>query len=128
MFQLMYDGFVVLSILPFFPFIITWLIGRRTLRPRKRAFKLAMDVTTVFLIASVGGLYNTLFVSKAGFYWILFFFLIAAGLIGGLQQQKYGKLEPKKMFRIIWRISFFLLGVLYVFLLLLGIIIYSTSM
>ncbi|MEW9107653.1 DUF3397 family protein, partial [Paenibacillus sp.] len=45
----MYDGFVVLSILPFFPFIITWLIGRRILRPKKRAFKLAMDVTTVFL-------------------------------------------------------------------------------
>lgn len=128
MFQLMYDGFVLLSLLPFFPFFITWLIGRGLLKPKKRAIKLAMDITTVFLIASVGGLYNTLFDSKAGFYWILFFLLIAAGLIGGLQQQKYGRWDPRKMIRVIWRITFFLLSVLYVFLLLIGIIIYSASM
>ena len=127
MLKLLSDGFVLFSILPFFPFIIAWFIGSFWISPKKKAFMLAMDVTTAFLIASVGGLYNTILDSKSGFYWIMFIILIAAGLFGGLQHRKTGQIDIRKLARIIWRISFFILSFLYIVLLFIGIIVYWAS-
>lgn len=122
MFQFMSDGFVLLSILPFLPFIIVFFWGKIWLKSKKKAFKLAMDVTTIFLIASVGGLYNTLFNSNLRFYWILLLLLLVGGLIRGLQQQKYSKLNICILSRVVWRISFLILSLLYMLLLLIAFI------
>ncbi|BFH67740.1 MAG: DUF3397 domain-containing protein [Paenibacillus dendritiformis] len=123
----MYTIFVFLSALPFFPFIIVWIAGSCWVRPKKKAFMLAMDVTTFFLIASVGGLYNTVTGSSAGFYWICLMLLLATGLLGGLQHRKYGKIHVQRLARTIWRLAFFILSILYILLLLIGIIAYIAS-
>lgn len=128
MFQVMCDGLIGVSTVPFFPFLVTLFIGGKCLRSKKRAYKLAMDVTTLFLIAAVGGLYNTIFHSTVGFYWILFLMLLLAGLFGGLQQQKYNQLHIWKLVRLLWRLSFLMLSVSYILLLPIGIFVYWTNM
>ncbi|UHA74136.1 DUF3397 domain-containing protein [Paenibacillus sp. 481] len=128
MWQLLSNSFVLFSVLPFFPFIIAWFIASYFVRPRKKAFMVAMDVTTAFLIASVSGLYNVIFNSQLGLYWFLLLLLVSGGLLGSLQQRKYGKVDMPKLLRTIWRISFFAFTVLYLVLMPIGVIKYISTM
>lgn len=87
--------------------------------------KLAMDVTTLFLITSVAGLFNVIFSTmNMMLYGILLIMLITAGLIGGARYRKYGKVNSIRLIRTVWRISFFVLSPMYIVLLITGIIIY----
>ena len=118
-------SFSFLAVLPFIPFIIVWLLMKFFTNDDKKRLKLAMDVTTLFLIASVAGLCNVVFgTMNMMLYGILLIMLITAGLIGGARYRRYGKVNALRLFRTVWRISFFVLSLLYILLLLIGIIIY----
>lgn len=88
---------------------------------------LAMDVTTLFLLLSVSALFNILFHAKFGFYLILLIVLISAGLIGGAQNRIKGKVDGRRLFRAVWRLSFFFLSTLYVLFMIVALIQYISQ-
>ncbi|WP_342562409.1 DUF3397 domain-containing protein [Paenibacillus sp. FSL R7-0345] len=112
--ELLQNSFVTLGVIPVVPFLIVYFIGTGFKRDRKKTLLLAMDVTTLFLLLSVSALFNILFNAKSGFYFILLIVLISAGLIGGAQNRIKGKVDGRRLFRVVWRMSFFFLGVLYI--------------
>ncbi|MGN7357737.1 DUF3397 domain-containing protein [Paenibacillus sp. SAF-054] len=107
------NSFTFLSILPFFPFLLVYFIHYWWKHNRKASLKLAMDVTTLFLIISVSALFNLTFNTRWGFYLILLLLLIAIGLIGGAQNRVKGKVDVQKMAKIIWRMSFVIMSFSY---------------
>jgi hypothetical protein len=114
------NSFTFLSILPFFPFLLVYFIHYRWKHNKKASLKLAMDVTTLFLIISVSALFNLNFDSKFGFYLILLLLLIAIGLIGSAQTRIKGKIDIQKMAKIIWRMTFVLMSFSYLVFTLIG--------
>ncbi|MDR0268946.1 MAG: DUF3397 domain-containing protein [Paenibacillus sp.] len=114
------NSFIFLSILPFFPFLLVYFIHYWRKQNKKASLKLAMDVTTLFLIISVSALFNLTFDSKFGFYLILLLLLIAIGLIGSAQTRIKGRIDIQKMAKVIWRMSFILMGFSYLIFTLIG--------
>lgn len=121
------NSFGVLSVIPIVPFLIVYFAGIGLKQDRRKTFLLAMDVTTLFLLLSVSGLFNTVFHSNFGFYLILLIVLISAGLIGGAQNRLKGKVDGKRLFRAVWRLSFFFMGAGYVLFMALGLIQYISQ-
>jgi hypothetical protein len=111
-----------LSVLPIIPFVAVYIGTYLYSKDRKQSIRLAMDVTMVFLIGSVSGLFNQLIGGSFGFYGILLVMLIGAGLLGNLQYRTKGKFDPVRIVRVVWRIGFFVLAVLYVVFLIIGLI------
>lgn len=111
-------AYAVMAFVPFVPFMLIFLWNRARGGDRKRGVRLAMDVTTIFLIGGVGGLLNKLLGTHFGLYFILLIMLIGGGLIGNAQNRIRGKVDGKKLFRAVWRLSFFSLSMLYVILML----------
>lgn len=110
------------SILPFFPFLIVFVICRFMLKMEKKKSLLAsMDITTAFLILSIATLFNVIFVSRFGFYLILLLLLLALGLIGGAQNRIKGKVDGKRLCRAVWRLTFVGTALTYVLLTVIGI-------
>lgn len=85
-------------------------------KDRKKALRLAMDVTTVFLIGVVAALFNYFIGNKFGIYGILLVMLLGGGLIGNAQFRKRGSVDVKRIFKMIWRLSFFVMSLLYIVL------------
>lgn len=112
--ELLQNSFITLGVIPFVPFFIVYLIGIGLKQDKRKNFLLAMDITTLFLLLSVSALFNILFHAKFGFYFILLIVLISAGLIGGAQNRIKGKVDGKRLFRAVWRLSFFFLSSMYV--------------
>ncbi|CAH1209058.1 MULTISPECIES: DUF3397 domain-containing protein [Paenibacillus] len=106
--------FIGLSVLPFFPFIITYLAMVAWKKNKRAAFKVAMDVTTLFLIFSVSALFNLTFDTQFGFYLTLLLILIALGLIGGAQNRLKGRVDGVRMFRVVWRMAFVVMSFSYI--------------
>ncbi|GFN30382.1 DUF3397 domain-containing protein [Paenibacillus xylaniclasticus] len=106
-----YAYLAVIPVVPFF--LIYWIYGSIS-NNRKKAFGLAMDVTTVLLIGCVAVLFDFIFGSKFGFYLIILILLLLGGLIGNLQFRKRGEVDTKKIVRAVWRIGFLFMSVLYV--------------
>lgn len=104
------------------PFAAVYGISAMQTGDKKRAMGLAMDMTTIFLIGIVSVLLNRAFGMHMGFYMILLFMLLGAGLIGNAQYRLRGKVDGLKLFRAIWRLSFFGLAALYVLLMLIEIV------
>jgi hypothetical protein len=111
-----------LAVMPVIPFAAVYLGTYLLSRDRKQSLRLAMDVTMVFLIGSVSGLFNQLFGGSFGFYGILLVMLISAGLLGNLQYRTKDRLDPVRIIRVIWRIGFFVLALLYIIFLIFGLI------
>lgn len=114
------EFFIVLSILPFFPFcLVYWgmVVGKKE---KSVALRTAMDVTTFFLIFSVSALFNLTFDSNFGFYLTLILILIALGFIGGAQNRLKGKVNGGRMFRAVWRMSFVIMSFGYILFTLFG--------
>lgn len=120
------NGFIFLSLVPFIPFVITYLIVIWRNQSKKEAATTAMDVTTPFLYISVAALFNTIFDSQIGFYIFLLIFLLALGLIGSAQNRMKGKVDFQRLFRAVWRLSFLFLSLGYIVLLFIGILQYIT--
>jgi len=105
-----------IAIIPIFPFIITYLGYGAFVKDRKKAIRLAMDVSTLFLIPCVAALFNNLFNSGFSIYGILLVMIIGGGLLGNLHYRKDGIIPWKKILRVVWRISFFATAFLYIIL------------
>ena len=118
----------VLSMLPFFPFLIVYFLVLYYKKQKKVALLTAMDVTTIFLIAAVAALFNNTFDSGFGFYLILILLLIALGLIGSAQTRLRGKIDYKRMFRVVWRMTFVLMGFSYLVLMAFGLFSYIIAL
>ncbi|ANA81665.1 DUF3397 domain-containing protein [Paenibacillus glucanolyticus] len=116
--------FNTLSLFPFIPFILVYMIVLQRNKNRKQAFGLAMDVTTFFLLFSVSALFNNTFQSKSGFYLILLMLLIATGLIGSAQNRWKGKVNGKRLARAVWRLGFVAMSFGYVVFTFFGILSY----
>ncbi|WP_256702848.1 DUF3397 domain-containing protein [Paenibacillus sp. FSL H7-0326] len=115
---------VVLSMLPFFPFLIVYYGMVYFKKPKKTALHTAMDVTTIFLIAAVAALFNSTFNLSFGFYLILLVMLISLGLIGSAQTRLKGKINYRRMIRAVWRMAFVVMGFSYIVLLAFGLFSY----
>lgn len=116
MWNALVSAYAVLAIGSVIPFAAVFGISSMQTRDKKRAMGLAMDLTTIFLIGIVSVLLNRTFGIHMGFYIILLFMLLGAGLIGNAQFRLRGKVNGLKLFRAIWRLSFFALAVLYILL------------
>ncbi|WP_059052164.1 DUF3397 domain-containing protein [Paenibacillus senegalimassiliensis] len=121
------SSFIVLAIVPFVPFFLVYFIHLFLRHDKKAALKLAMDVTTLFLIFSVSALFNNVFHSTFGFYLILIILLIMGGLIGGMQTRVKGKADVRKLLRVVWRLAFAGTGIAYILLFLISMITYISS-
>ena len=113
--------YATLAIIPIIPFVIIYFGYGAYKRDRKKGFRLAMDVTTFLLIGIDAALFDLLFDSKFGIYGILLVMLIGGGLLGNAQYRKRGTVDAKKIFRTIWRLGFFVLGLFYVLLVIIAI-------
>lgn len=126
--DIIFTSVTVLSIIPFVPFVLVYLVSFYFAnKDQKAAIKLAMDVSTFFLILSVSALFNIVFSSSSGFYLILLVILIATGLIGGAQTRMKGKVNIRKLVRVVWRLTFAGTGVLYIVLFLISFFTYITA-
>ncbi|MFC5703610.1 DUF3397 domain-containing protein [Cohnella faecalis] len=121
------DAYAALAAFPVIPFLFVYFVERYRSGDKKRAFRLAMDVTTAFLLGCVGFMLNRRIGSSLGLYFILLLMLIGAGLIGNAQTRLRGKIDVSKIFRAIWRLSFFAMAVLYVLLMSLELIMPSIT-
>jgi hypothetical protein len=108
------------SVLPVIPFLIIFLISYLWRRDSRRAVLLAMDVTTLFLILSVSGLFNQIFGTGFGIYLIVLFMLVAGGLIGSAQNRIKGAVNPKRLVKAVWRLSFLTMSAFYVIFFIIG--------
>ncbi|MFD0588073.1 DUF3397 domain-containing protein [Paenibacillus sp. GCM10027627] len=121
--------YTALAVIPVLPFAIVLFGYGAYIQNRKKALIMAMDVSTVFFILCVSALLNILFDSAFGLYGILLFMLLGGGLLGNAQFRKRGNVDVKRVFRAIWRISFFAMSTLYVLLMiiLLGRIVFTVA-
>ncbi|WP_172194133.1 DUF3397 domain-containing protein [Saccharibacillus qingshengii] len=118
---------ITLCVLPFLPFVLVY--GAGLLRKEKRglSFRRAMDLTTPFLIIAVSALYNYIFGSSFGFYLIMLILIVLAGLLGSMQNRKRGRVEPGRLFKGLWRMSFLILVPLYLILGISGFIVHFVN-
>jgi hypothetical protein len=124
---LLMNSVITLSLIPIIPFLMVYFIGRGLKKDKKKTFMLAMDVTTFFLLLSVSALFNNLFDNGFGFYLILLIVLISTGLIGGAQNRLKGKVDGKRLFRAVWRLSFFFMSAGYLLFMFVGLIKYISQ-
>lgn len=114
-------AYAYLAVIPIIPFAVILFGYGAYIQDRKKAFRLAMDITTTFLIGCVAVLFDELFSSKFGIYGILLFMLLGGGLLGNAQFRKKGAIDAKKIFRTVWRLSFFTMSLLYIVFMCIGI-------
>ena len=110
-----------LAVIPIVPFLLIYFGYGAYSGDRKKAFRLAMDVTTVLLIGCVAVLFNRIFDSSFGLYGIILIMLLGGGLLGNVQYRSKGNVDMKRIARAIWRMGFFLMGVFYILLMCIGI-------
>lgn len=113
--------YALLATVPFVAFALVWVAAYFVTRDKRKTTRLAMDVTTLLLIGAVASMWNNLFNSRFGFWLIVLVILIAVGLLGGYQNRVKGSIDMKKIFRIIWRIGFLCLSMMYILFLILNI-------
>lgn len=118
---------ITLCVLPFLPFVLVYAAGLLRKEPKKRSFLRAMDFTTPFLIFSVSALFNYIFASSIGFYLLLLILLILAGMLGSAQNRKRGRVEPARLFKGFWRMTFLFLAPCYLLLSVSGFIVYIVN-
>lgn len=120
-------GYKAIAVFPFIPFLIVYAIVVLRGGERRTAVRTAMDCTTFFLVGIVAILLNNRSGSGFGFYLIALVMLIGAGLIGNAQNRLRGKIRPDKIFRAVWRLSFFAMSFLYIILMSLELILPTSS-
>ncbi|MCR2803711.1 DUF3397 domain-containing protein [Paenibacillus soyae] len=103
----------LIALIPILPFAIVLFGYGAYIQNRKKALLLAMDVSNAFFILCVAALFNMLFDSNFGLYGILLVMILGGGLIGNAQFRKRGNVDVKRVFRAIWRMSFFAMTALY---------------
>lgn len=123
---LLMDSVITLSVIPIVPFLIVFSL-EKGLKKIKENFYARYGRDHIFLLLSVSALFNNIFNSGFGFYLILIIVLISAGLIGGAQNRMKGKVDGKRLFRAVWRLSFFFMSVGYLLFMFVGLITYISQ-
>ncbi|MGG4147377.1 DUF3397 domain-containing protein [Paenibacillus algorifonticola] len=113
--------YAYMAVIPVIPFLLIYFGYGAIIQDRKKAFRLAMDVTTALLIGCVAVLLDSLFHNSFGLYGILLFMLIGGGLLGNAQFRKRGSVNVKRIFRAVWRLGFFTMSMLYLLLMFIAI-------
>ncbi|MFB6363784.1 DUF3397 domain-containing protein [Paenibacillus elgii] len=113
--------YMFLAVVPFVAFIIVWVAVYYYTKDKRKATHLSMDITTLFLIGSVAFMSRNLFDSGMLLWTIVLLFLVAAGLLGNMQNRLKGKIDLIKIARTLGRLGFVLLTACYVLLLFIGI-------
>lgn len=121
------QSYAFLATVPIIPFVLIYLVSAARGGDRKRAIRLAMDVTVVFLFGIVASRLNLRLHTSFGPFFLILIMLLIGGLIGNAQNRIKGKVDSKKLFRAVWRLSFFGLSVLYIILMLLELIFPTTK-
>ena len=109
--------YAIIAIIPIVPFFTVLVCYSLFTGDRKKALRLAMDISTVFLIGVVAALFNMTFGGNFGLYGIMLVMLIGGGLLGNAQFRKRGKVDAKKIVTMIWRLTFFVMSIGYILLL-----------
>lgn len=117
----LYQLYILLALVPFVAFFITWFIVFGVSRDKRRATHLSMDMTTLFLIGSVAYMGRSIFGSGMLLWTVLLLFLVAAGLLGNMQNRLRGRIDLIKIARTLSRLGFLVLTACYVLLMLIGI-------
>jgi hypothetical protein len=107
-------AYAVLAVVPIIPFLLVLFVASVRNGDRKKAFRMAMDVTNVFLIGCVAMLINSRLNTHFGLFFLILLLLIGGGLIGNAQNRVRGKVDVSKLVKAVWRLSFFAMTVLYV--------------
>ncbi|MFC4354362.1 DUF3397 domain-containing protein [Chryseomicrobium palamuruense] len=105
----------ILSVFIIFPvlvFIIVWFIGKMMGIRKKRRTGLAADITTIALFFAVAIVYDSLSFPNVMTNLLLFLVLIAIILVIVLWKNK-SDVGPRVIFRLLWRIYFLVLSILY---------------
>ncbi|MFC4778479.1 DUF3397 domain-containing protein [Paenibacillus sp. GCM10023252] len=113
--------YAYLAVVPLIPFALIYFGYGAYVKDRKRAFRMAMDVTTALLIGCVAVLFDKMSGSGFGLYGILLVMLIGGGLLGNAQFRRKGSVDVKRILRAVWRLGFFAMSVLYLLLMCIGI-------
>ncbi|MBM7565693.1 DUF3397 domain-containing protein [Paenibacillus sacheonensis] len=113
--------YAISAVLPVIPFLLVYFGYASVTGDRKKAFRMAMDITTALLIGCVAVLFNETFDSSFGLYGILLILLLGGGLLGNVQYRSKGTLNMQRIMRAIWRLGFFLMSFCYVILMCIGI-------
>lgn len=113
--------YTILAVVPFVVFFVLWGILYVVTQDKKRATRTSMDVTVLVLIGSVSMMIKQIFNSNFGFWLILLLFLVAAGLIGNVQNRVKGAINPVKMVKLLLRLGFMALSASYLLLVLIGV-------
>jgi len=113
--------YMIMAGVPFAVFVVLWGILYGVTRDKKRATRTSMDITVLLLIGSVSMMIKQIFGTNFGFWFILLVFLVAAGLIGNLQNRVKGAINPVKMMKVLFRMGFMLLSVCYILLVMIGV-------
>jgi len=116
------QSYAFLATVPIIPFILVYVIMTIRGNDKKSSIQLSMDVTTAFLFGCVASLLNDRLGTSFGPFFLLLVMLVGGGLIGSAQNRARGKVDPRKLLRAVWRLSFFGLSVLYIILMLLAIV------
>lgn len=114
--------YAAMAMLPFLPFIAVYAVDYWRKRDKRRAVRMAMDVTTLFLIGSVSILFRNVTGSMVGFWIVVLLFLLFAGFIGRQMNNVRGKVNVRRLLTVVIRFAFFALALLYLLLLLIGIV------
>lgn len=109
-------AYAAIAMVPIVPFLLVFIIAAIRGGDRKKAFRLAMDVSTAFLIGCVATLLNFRLNTNFGLFFIILVLLIGGGMIGNAQNRIKGKLDSVKIVRAVWRLSFFAMTILYILL------------
>ncbi|KIL34637.1 hypothetical protein SD71_18570 [Cohnella kolymensis] len=115
-------AYAFLAVVPVIPFLVVYWIVKARGGDRKKAIRAAIDVTNAFLIGCVAMLLNRRLSTDFGLYFIILLLLIGGGLIGNAQNRIRGKVDTGKLVRGVWRLTFFLMGIMYLLLMSLEII------
>ncbi|WP_336786348.1 DUF3397 domain-containing protein [Paenibacillus sp. MMO-177] len=113
--------YAYLAVIPVIPFLLVYFGYGMFSDDRKKAFQLAMDVTTALLIGCVAVLFDSIFNSSFGLYAIILFMLLGGGLLGNMQFRKRGNVNVKRVFRAVWRLGFFAMSMAYLLLMFIAI-------
>lgn len=105
-----------IATIPILPFVIVYFGYLAFAKERKQAIRMAMDISTIFFIVNVGALFNQLFNSSFGLYGIFLVMIIGAGLLGNGAYRKKQEIPWKRIVRVVWRVTFFVTALLYIFL------------
>lgn len=121
------EFYAMLAVMPFVAFAVVWGTVYAMDRDKKRAGQFAVDITTVLLVGAVYALMKLVWKTTLPFFAIMLALLVLFGLIGNAQVKAKGKMNVRRAFQFVWRISFMVLAPIYGLLMVMGLWQYTTA-